>query len=143
MATQLLDSVSDFQTVYQKLTTVDSFLQQEQFQQVLDDIKTCESKLKQMSDNDMTNRTLLSLLQRAFNRKFTKIRTLITQYLSRFLVIDSNSFSIYSQLRFIFTNSLIFRRFFSHFANISPSLKSDRLAQRPIHSPFLTAQTSL
>lgn len=98
-ATQLLDSVADYQTVYQKLTTVDSFLQQEQFQQVLDDIKTCESRLKQMSEDRMSNQALLSLLQRAFHRKSIKTRTHITQYLTRFLVIDANSFSIYSELR--------------------------------------------
>ena len=110
MATQLLDSVADCQTVYQKLTTVDSFLQQEQFQQVLDDIKTCESRLQQLRESGNTNQTLLSLLQRAFNRKSIKIRTQITQYLTRFLVIDSNSFSIYAQLRFFYSYYYYFQR---------------------------------
>ena len=110
MATQLLDSVADCQTVYQKLTTVDSFLQQEQFQQVLDDIKTCESRLQQLRESGNTNQTLLSLLQRAFNRKSIKIRTQITQYLTRFLVIDSNSFSIYAQLRFVYSYYYYFQR---------------------------------
>ena len=73
-------------------------------------MKTCESRLQQLRESGSTNHTLLSLLQRAFNRKSIKIRTQITQYLTRFLVIDSNSFSIYSQLRFVYSYYYYFQR---------------------------------
>ena len=99
-ASQILDSVADYQAVYEKLMKIDSLLQKEQFEEVVANLEESKSILHRLGDTKDENHDLYVLLQRAFNRKSTRVHTIMIQLLFRYVVTDSNSLTVYSRFRF-------------------------------------------
>lgn len=93
-ASILLSAVSEYRTVYEGCLAIELSLSNGDLQSAVNTIVSNRASLKTLEQQEHANDQLISLLQRATNRKFAHVQTLLSQQLHSCIRISSSSLVI-------------------------------------------------
>lgn len=93
-ASFVLELVTDYQQIYDKLILIDNALQKSDLPSSVTSIVQVKTLLESVAKKDEQNKSLLTLLQRAFCRKLTRTKMALTQILNQRITVDATSFTI-------------------------------------------------
>ena len=93
-ASFVLELVTDYQQIYDKLILIDNALQRNDLPSSVTSIVQVKTLLESVAKKDEQNQSLLTLLQRAFCRKLTRTKMALIQLLNQRIIVDATSFTI-------------------------------------------------
>ena len=93
-ASILLSAVSEYRTVYEGCLAIELSLSNGDLQSAVNTIVSNRASLKTLQQQEHANDQLISLLQRATNRKFVRVQNLLSQQLHSCIHISPSSLVI-------------------------------------------------
>lgn len=91
--------MTEYQHIYEKLVVLDGFLHKNDLSSVVTSIVEVGRLLESVEKKDEGNQSLLRLLRKAYKRKLLRIKTTLTQLVSKRVVIESDAISVYETLQ--------------------------------------------
>ena len=83
--------MTEYQHIYEKLVVLDGFLHKNDLSSAVTSIVEVGRLLESVEKKDEGNQSLLRLLRKAYKRKLLRIKTTLTQLVSKRVVIESDS----------------------------------------------------
>ena len=91
--------MTEYQHIYEKLVVLDGFLHKNDLSSAVTSIVEVGRLLESVEKKDEGNQSLLRLLRKAYKRKLLRIKTTLTQLVSKRVVIESDAISVYETLQ--------------------------------------------